>query len=184
MDLGSLQGKVAHYNNILNNTFSYRKDWNETLKQMIVSTLENIIKETNLKARLDVQDEIQNLEVLVFTLGQDVSGIAEKIPNSKANRPYIKNNGSLIYQQLFNGKIMIMIAYPFIEGYGQPKPPKMLEILRPEEFKEAYVIRHVEEFMKEIIDWEDYDDDIQEKMGFTPIGFKPNSGADVEAEAE
>jgi len=176
MDLGSLQAKISHYTTILNNTKSYRKDWHEHLKQLIGTTLETIIKKTNIPARLDIQDEIENLEVIVFSLGQETSGIAERIPNSQSKRPFIKSNGSLIYQQLFNGKIMIMIAYPFIEGYGQPKPPKMMEILRPEEFKEAYIIRHVEEFMREINDWEDYDDDIQEKMGFTPIGFKPNEG--------
>ncbi len=182
MDLESLNGKIKNYNQILNNTKSYRKDWSEGLKKMISSTLESIIKKTKLKAILEIQDEIENLEVIMLSLGTEVSGIAEKIPNSKAYRPYIKTNGSLIYQQLFNGKIMIMIAYPFIEGYGQPKPPKMLEILRPEEFKEGYVVHHVEQFMREIIDWEDYDDDIPEKMGFTPIGFKPNTETIAENE--
>jgi hypothetical protein len=172
MELNSLKIKVDKYIAILENTSNYRKDWSENLKGMITSTLEQIIKETGIKATLDVQDDIENLEVLILNLGQEVSGISEKIPNSTYKKPFIKNQGALIYQQLFNGKVMIMIAYPVIEGYGQPKPPKMVEILRPEEFKQTYIIRHVEQFMKEIIDWEDYDDDIHEHMASSPIGFQ------------
>ncbi len=172
MDLGSLTVKVDRYNQILGNTTSYRQDWHDHLKQLIISTLEKIIRETSLNASLDIQDEIENLEVIALTLGSDNSGIAERIPNSNSKRPFIKSNGSLIYQQLFNGKVMIMISYPFIEGYGQPKPPRMVEILRPEEIKDAYIVRHVEEFLKDVIEWEDYDDDVPEKMGIAPIGFK------------
>jgi len=172
MDIGSLQTKVDTYRGIVENTKNYRKDWKEHLKQMIISNLEEINKISGLGAKIDIQDNMENLEVVMFTLGQEVSGIAEKIENSDVTRPMIKHNGSLVYQQLFNGKVMIMIAYPLIEGYGQPKPPKMVEILRPEEFKEPYVIRHVEEFLKELINWEDYDDDAQNHAGAsTPIGF-------------
>lgn len=174
MDIGSLQSKVNKYKSIIESTKSYRKDWNESLKQMIMDALKEINDVSELGAVIELQDSVKNLEVILFSLGHEMSGIAEKLANSKATRPMIKNNGQLIYQQLFNGKIMIMIAYPFIEGYGQPKPPKMVEILRPEEFKQPYMIRHVEEFLKEVIEWEDYDDDVQEKMGVNPIGFNPN----------
>ena len=58
-----------------------------------------------------------------------------------------------------------------MEGYGQPKPPMTLEILRPEEFKPPFVLRYVETFLKEVIEWEDFDDDVPEKMGMNPIGF-------------
>ena len=80
---------------------------------------------------------------------------------------------SLIYQQLFNGKIIVMLVSPHIEGYGQPKPPLSLEILRPDELKVPFIIRHMESFLKDITDWEDFDDDEPQKAssGFTPIGF-------------
>ena len=88
-------------------------------------------------------------------------------------RIMIKTNGALVYQQLFNGKIMIMIVSPSIEGYGEPKPPKMMEILRPEELKTPFILRHIEAFLKDITEWEDYDDDEPQKPNnaFSPIGF-------------
>ncbi len=69
---------------------------------------------------------------------------------------------------------MVMFVYPYIDGYGEPKPPRNLEILRPHELKQKYIIRHMEEFVKEITQWEDYDDDAptNSAIGFTnPIGF-------------
>ena len=74
----------------------------------------------------------------------------------------------MIYQQLYNGKVQVMIVYPFIEGFGEPRPPKVISIYRPEEIKTPFLLRHMEEFIKEITQWEDFDDDDQAaaKIGF------------------
>jgi len=154
LDVGGLQSKVDAYNQILSNTDNYRKDWSDTLAPMITNGLEQIVKATGLNAVVEVKDNVKNLEVIVLNLGQDVSGIGEKLEGSNSTRPMIKNKGALVYQQLFNGKLLILIMYPFIEGYGEPRPPRTLEILRPHEMKEPYLLRHVEEFMNEIISWE------------------------------
>jgi len=171
MDYSNIAGKVEKYNTILKNTQNYRKDWRESLKQMIIDNLNKIIEETKLNAYVECKDDIENLEVITMSLGTEISGIAEKLPGNKVKRPFIKSNGALIFQQLFNGKVMMMIMYPYIEGYGQPKPPLNIEILRPEEFKPEFLLRYTEQFLKEVIDWEDFDDDIPEKMGMNPIGF-------------
>jgi len=149
MDYSNIQGKVTKYNAILENTSNYRKEW-KNLKKTITENLDKIIKETKLNAFVDVKDDIENLEVITLSLGTEVSGIAEKLPGSKVKRPFIKSNGALIFQQLFNGKVMMMVMYPFIEGYGQPKPPMTLEILRPEEFKPVNVLRYTETFLRRI----------------------------------
>lgn len=177
LDVGGLQAKVDSYNQILNNTENYRKDWTDTLAPMITNGLEQIVKATGLNAVVEVKDNVKNLEVIVLNLGQDVSGIGEKLEGSDSTRPMIKNKGALVYQQLFNGKLLILIMYPFIEGYGEPRPPRTLEILRPHEMKEPFLMRHVEEFMNEIISWEDYDDDVDETAKINPIGF--NMATDV-----
>jgi len=176
MDYANIKAKVDKYNSILDNTKNYRKAWGNGLSKMITDHLNAIIKDTGLPAYIDHKDDIENLEVITLSLGTEVSGIAERLEGTHAKRPFIKTNGSLIFQQLFNGKLMMMIMYPYIEGYGQPKPPKTLEILRPEEVKEGFIIRYVEEFLKEVIEWEDFDDDVPEKMGMAPIGFGVNKG--------
>ena len=182
--MNSLKAKVKKYNEILQNTINYRRAWNESLKQLIVDTLNETIDAVNLKAVVDIKDQVNNLEVVALSMGHNASGLAEKIPGSDSKREFLKSNGALIYQQMFNGKVMIMIMYPYIENYGEPRPPKTLEILRPEEFKKQYIIKHVEALFKELIEWEDYDDDLPENIPMAQIGFNVPPIEDEEEEKD
>jgi len=174
-DLSSLMVKFKKYIEVLSNTDKHRATWQEFAKPVIVDLLEKVCKEADLpKAEVIVRDNVNNLEVIALDLGRAASGISEKMEDTGINRMMIKSYGSLIYQQLFNGKIMVMVVRPHIEGYGQPLPPLNLEILRPDEVTPEQLIKHIEAFLKNITDWEDFDDEEQRSssMGFNPIGFK------------
>ena len=134
-----------------------------------------MVKETGLEATVEIKDDVENMEAIVLSLGEMHSGISQKV-NSTLQRPMIKHNGSLIYQQLFNGKVIVLINYPMIEGYGDPRPPRTLAIYRPEEIKSPFLIRHMEELIKEVTNWEDYDDDDpNQKIGFN-VNMVESSG--------
>ncbi len=180
MDTGTLLVKVNKYKEVLNNTEEYREAWHDHIKPMLVKKLEELIDIIEIeKAEIIIRDNIVNLESVSLDFGRTSSGISESIEDTGVLRTMIKSNGSLIYQQLFNGKIMVMIMRPYIEGYGEPKPPKQLEILRPDELKEPFIIRHLESLLRDITEWEDFDDDQPAKsnsIGFNPIGFLKNDG--------
>lgn len=169
-DLSNLKRKVALYKEILGNTTTYREAWKNGLKERILNQIKAINQETGLEAEIEQKEDLENLEAIVLSLGQTKSGIFEKV-NPEVHRHLIKHNGGLVYQQLFNGKIMVMITYPVIEGYGQPRPPMTLGIYRPEELKPPFILRHMEEFIKEVTHWEDYDDDEPSQQA---IGFNMN----------
>ncbi len=122
-DYNGLISKVERYQSILNNTLIYRERWEKQLKALIISELENMVKISGLKGTIETSNKVKHLEYIVLSLGSEESGISEII-NDKIDKPLIKSNGSLIYQQLFNGKVQVMIVYPFIEGFGEPRPPK------------------------------------------------------------
>ena len=170
-DLGNLRSKAQRYKGILENTIQYRQNWRSELRGMIEGTLKELNSELSLQGNVEVRDELENLEVIIFTLGKTNSGIAERVQDGLI-RPLVRNNGALVYQQLFNGKIMIMIGYPVIEGLNEPKAPRTLEILRPEELKQPFIYRHMETFLKELADWEDFDDDVPVQQ----IGFNVGPG--------
>ena len=141
---------------------------------MIVDTLTHINEETGLGANITVKDNIENMEAVLLDMGRVHSGMSELVESSDVKKTIVKTNGGLVYQQLFNGKLMIMIIYPYIEGYGEPRQPKNIEILRPEELKQPFILRHVETLLQEVTEWEDFDDDEPAKsvVGFNnPIGF-------------
>lgn len=170
-DLFSLQRKVDRYKELVHNTVRYREAWQTSLKQMIIDQLEHLSKSSSLTGTIEVRNDIANLEAVVFSLGSIESGLSEPVSGG-LKRSLIKQNGSLAYQQLFNGKILVLINYPFIEKYGQPQQPKTIAIYRPEELKEPYFLRHMETFVADIAAWEDYDDDMPEPN--QRIGFKMN----------
>jgi hypothetical protein len=179
-DYKGLISKVERYQSMLANTKSYRERWDTNLRNQITSELENMLKVSNLEGKVEVQDKVRHLEFIVLNLGSEESGISEII-NDKTDKPLIKHNGSLVYQQLFNGKVQVMIAYPYIEGFGEPRQPKVIGIYRPEEIKVPFLIRHMEDFIREITQWEDFDDD---DTPASRIGYQMPSLPIVKAAAE
>ena len=167
----NLQKKVERYKEVLDNTNKYRLAWKTELKTFIINQLQTLIDASGMTATVEERGELSNMEAVVLSMGISESGLAEPLSKTM-NRQLIKNNGSLIYQQLFNGKILVALNMPFIEKYGQPQPAKTLAIYRPEELKEPYILQHVETFINDITHWEDYDDDLVDPN--QRIGFKAN----------
>ncbi len=170
-DLANLQKKVAQYKTVLDNTTQYRLAWKTELKTFIINQLRALIDASGMTATVEERGEMGNMEAVILSMGISESGLAEPLSKTM-NRQLIKNNGSLIYQQLFNGKILVAINLPYIEKYGQQPPAKTLAIYRPEELKEPYILQHVETFISDITHWEDYDDDLVDPN--QRIGFKVN----------
>lgn len=164
-ELGTLPSKIAKYQEVIKNAEIYRKAWEDTSKNLIIESLKSLISETGLTAEIEVRDGLRNLEAVVLSLGVVPSGIYEPV-GDKFQKKLYKSNGMLIFQQLYNGKIIVMMGYPHIEEVANPKPPKTLEIIRPDELVDEYIIRYLETFFTEIVEWEDYDDDKPQTIGF------------------
>jgi len=172
MDLNVLTNKVRKLEEILGNTKVYRDQWHSDVKPMLHQNLGEIIKATGLKATVEERTEMDNLEAIVLDMGQSESGIRQRV-NDAISKKLIRYNGMLVYQQLFNGKIIVMIVPPYVEGIGEPNSPKTLEILRPDELTIPFLVRQVETLVKDLTDWEDYDDDKPTPtIGFNTGAFK------------
>ncbi len=166
-EFNNLKKKVEAYKSVLESSATYRKEWNEGFKDSLVEQLKNAVQSCGLEASVEVKGDIKNLEAVVLDLGKTYSGIYEDLEDNMKHQ-LVRTNGTLVYQQLFNGKILVIILYPAIEGVSEPTQPKQVAIYRPEEIKPPFIIRHLEEFIKEITNWEDYDDDDPtiHKIGF------------------
>ena len=107
MDTNTLAAKINKYKQVLKNTDNYRKAWHSEIKPMLKKTLKDVSKQTEMpKSEVIIRDNIENLEAVILDLGRSSSGISENMEDSGVKRTMIKSNGSLIYQQLFNGKII------------------------------------------------------------------------------
>ncbi len=160
----------AEYQDMLKNTKRYRKEWTEGVKQQIIDWIKNLSELTGLELDIQKHEDIINLESISASLGRVRSGIEEVI-EEHTRRPIIKFSGMLLYQQLFNGKIKVDLYMPFVEGIQQQTPPSQIGIYRPDEMEKELVTEHLAQFLKIVIEWENYDDDDQ---GNAPIGFGHN----------
>lgn len=183
--LKQVEEKLKEYRQVLALTDKYRKLWQDETKNLVRNSLQAVIDGTGMKATVTEKNNIENLEALILDLGRRSSGLAQMVDDTDVQRIMIKDNGSIIYQQLFNGKIMVMIISPHIEGHGDPKPPIPIQILRPEEITEAIIYGHVDQMLDVLIEWEDYDDeDKSAKVAFQPIGFRHNAANEEEDASE
>lgn len=168
-----LKDKVAAYKQVLENTRNFRQLWKDSVKLKINIILDNFLSSSGLFGKVTENNELENLESIMLDLGRSSSGIAQSKETAEIKNFMIKNNGGLIYQQLFNGKIMVMVHSPHIEGYGEPKDPVFLEIITPSEITDSLIYRHIENFIEIITEWEDFDDESpKKKTVFQPIGFQ------------
>jgi len=174
--VSNLKKRVEHYKDILSNTELYRAAWTDGLREEIIKELTENVNAIDLPATTELQGDMENLQAIVLSLGDQQSGMYHKL-GGDLKKHMIKHNGSLIYQQLFNGKIIVLINFPSIENYGEPRPPKTVGIYRPEELTPPFFVRHLEVFVTEVTNWEDYDDD--EPSNNTRIGFDYSLKKDV-----
>lgn len=165
----AIKERASKYTKILQQVVDYRDTWGENLKEFIRKNSEEILKHTGVSAQIEIEERFENLESITISLGKSISGIAENV-DGITKRTIIKDKGSLVFSQLFNGKVQAWMTYPIIEGLMQPKPPKMIGIYGPPEFNEDLILSNFDEFFKELIEWENYDDD-QPGQAINRIGF-------------
>lgn len=173
----AIKERAKKYTEILQQVIEYRNSWEKSLKKFITETASNILKETSIQAVVEVEERFENLESITISLGKSLSGISENVDDS-TQRNIIKDKGSLVYSQLYNGKIQAWMTYPLIEGLMQAKPPKMIGIYGPLEFNENLMLANFDEFFKELIEWENYDDDQPNHANRIGFGFPMENVAD------
>lgn len=179
MNLDNLKRKVHHYKEVLENTRLYRQQWKDGIRKEIMDKLKAISSEIGIDAEIILKSHLENMEAIILELGEVKSGIYQKLKND-VKKHIIKYKGAIIYQQLFNGKILVLIQLPSIENFTQEQPPRTLGIYRPEELNDGIHIRHYDSLLTELTKWEDYDDE-EPRAG---IGFNMNYAKPMEEEAE
>ena len=180
MKYTAIKERASKYTSILQQVLDYRAAWGKSLKKFIRKQSETILNEAGINAQIEIEERFENLESITISLGKSISGIAENV-DGITKRTIIKDKGSLIFSQLFNGKVQAWMTYPLIEGLMQPKPPLMIGIYAPPEFNEDLVLSTFDEFFKQLIEWENYDDD-QPGQQINRIGFGVRHD-DLETEA-
>ena len=125
--------------------------WKESTKQLILDCFNEIIKKFDIGLEIGGRDGL-NLDCIYMRFIQKQSDFLyfderETVQPSKIG-------GVLHFSQTFNGEILVKIVYPIIDKVKPIKDNLIITTLPPSKITKALVVKYVEDFLKEMVDWE------------------------------
>jgi hypothetical protein len=154
MNVSIIKNRVIDFNKALSEIEENRKLWNEGIRDMLSNDLVEIKNTLNLPSvRIEVDEVNQNLQAVSFIIDPMRSGITCPTEDGRT-KSFIKQGCALHFYQLYNGKIEIVMSYPFIEEIIPKQPNMIIGKLDPNELTEAIISKMVETLFAEMTKWE------------------------------
>ncbi|MDB5268747.1 MAG: hypothetical protein JWP58_1787 [Hymenobacter sp.] len=131
---------------------SNRKLWQDEKKGLLKTTLEQIKSELGFDMQVQSLTYTTNSEGINLTFNNGYSGIYEKTKTSM--KSYAKHGGYIVFSQAYNGKVFVIIGYPYIEGIVTQGDAIAVGKFNPEEITADFIYKQVSFFLDEMIKWE------------------------------
>ncbi|TGD78851.1 hypothetical protein [Hymenobacter wooponensis] len=146
------------YKEILRKIESRRATWKNDTRNLLLEQLGEVQREVNLNWYVDTDNYLENREVIFLSFNSSPSGIKTVLHEEQQEetdfRHYVKKGGALLYSQLSDSKVYVTIQYPEIIELKDCGEPKYLDSFEPEELTADSILHHVQEFLEEMINWE------------------------------
>ena len=156
-----LDSLVAKYKEEMLVVNERRKEWQERVKPLILSILEDFVKKDELPCEVGVNSNFKNMEVVYLAFQNEDSGIA----NNHNQQIFTKTGGGLMYAQQANGKVNSFIILPFIENIkGDKNDTQEINSCHISDINEEMIKGDLITFLQKLLDWE--------CLLREPIGFK------------
>ena len=153
MELENLDENIKKLHEAWKSIDEKRECWRTKTKALINETLLEVKKTYDLDWNVYVMDFTKNSEGVNITFGKSPSGIYEK--NENGSKSYVKNGGTLVFSQAYNGDIFVIIIYPSVEELVTTNDAhKLILKTNPNTIDREFVIKQVNNFIKEITFWE------------------------------
>lgn len=164
MSLNTLQEAHQNYQAARQQVLDRQESWQNEVKAFIRQSLEALKMQNQLDGEIKEENKITNIEAIYLDLGQTKTEI--QVKNGAERKTLKRSEGSLMYSQLYNGKISVWIRYPKIQKLMKRKAPKVLDVYEPLELTAEQIEAHVKIFYEELTLWIN-----QQTAAQRPIGF-------------
>ena len=161
-DINRIKDRASLYNEALHAIEKRRETWQKTTKKRICDTLEEMKGAVDMGWTVGTYEHKKNLESIYITFPNKQSGIP--MLKEEGESEHIKFGGYLCYTQSSNGKVHVWINFPTIEKIKDQEERKVLGEYDPSDIAEDMIVGDVEQFLVEMVKWENYHKE--------PIGFK------------
>jgi hypothetical protein len=156
-----------HFQDIVNKAIAYqnalessklsieenRKVWNAQTNHLITEIFQVIAQNVpNLNWEVKKIDGMENLDILMLGFKNESSGIVGQVQG--VFKFFSKISGKLIYSQVYNSEVYVLIDYPHVEHHVERQTPKFLGKFLPAQITHDIVLDHINEFLEEMLNWE------------------------------
>ena len=162
MKIAHLEERVADYKSSIETVIEKKILWKSKTKDLLLKTLNKIVNQYNIGWRVQELSWINTNEAVNITLDSFPPELIKKT-NKIPSYQFIKG-GALVFSQSYSGNITIFTLFPYIENTPDISTDTDLEVYTPEAIDEKLIIEKVDEFLKEMIQWEV--PAIKNKVGF------------------
>jgi len=165
----SIKTAFDKYIDIVRKVNVRREFWTNETKIKIIDSLTLVKDSFNFDWQVQSLEQSRNYQTINICFNSKRSGIADiKIDEftnkEKGYKAYTKHDGYLAFCQSYNGKINLIIGFPFIDELISQMVAKVIDTIVPENLTEELISKYVITFLDTMIEWEGKD--------IASIGFK------------
>jgi hypothetical protein len=142
------------YYESLINIGSRREVWGNEIENLLITTLKSVKAEIKIGLQIQNVKQVNNYSSIIFCLNNTPSGLFKPLGASSVEN-YIKIGGALVFAQSYNGKINIIVRFPYIENFLSEMDVKVIKTISPELITENLIKEMVAEFFDYMTLWED-----------------------------
>jgi hypothetical protein len=152
MKIEHLEKRIIDYKKSIEIVIEKKLLWNTKTKSLLLKVLNKITSNYDIGWRVQELNWISTNEAINITFDSfpsELMSITNKIPEYQ----FIKG-AALVFSQAYNGDIYILILFPIVENISIEKSSIDLGIYNPTKISEELIVEKVDEFLKEMIEWE------------------------------
>ncbi len=152
MRVDHLNDRVADYMTSIETVVEKKTYWEEKTKPLLRDTLLEIVKTFSLGWKVQELDWIHNDDAINITFDSfpaELVDCTNKIPAFQ----FIPG-AALVFSQSYNGQVFVFVLYPQIETVQIDTSMVKLGVFTPQEITRKLIIEKVDDFLKEMINWE------------------------------
>lgn len=163
MKIEYLKNRINDYKQSIETVVEKKNLWKSNTKLLLLKILNSVVEEYDIGWKVQELNWIHNNEAVNITLESFPTELIKATNQIPTYQFY--QGGALIFSQSYNGDIFVFIAYPKLINQTNNNELMELGFFAPSEITEKFIIEKVDEFLKEMINWEI--PLLNSKIGFT-----------------
>lgn len=152
MKIEHLEERINDYKTSIKTVVEKKIYWEKKTRKLLVKTLNDIVKQYNIGWRVQELNWINTNEAINITFDSFPPDIINKT-NLIPTFQFIQG-GALVFSQSYSGNVNVFTLYPLIQNMMENENGSDISIYTPQEITEKLIIEKVDDFLKEMIDWE------------------------------